>query len=138
MADYPIKWVPIGDEERRAKLRVFKEPSSKEVDMMMSIPAGIRLPSNFVKRNFPERIYNMTLRPDDIWIVTFPKCGTTVRVREKWTCTQDSIKFLFHSGHKRLCGRLSTTLTWRRSRRSSARRGCPSWRLGDSGVIIHM
>jgi len=24
-----------------------------------------------------ERIYNMEIRPDDIWIVTYPKCGTT-------------------------------------------------------------
>ena len=81
MADYPIKWVPTSDAERKEKLRVFKEIYSKEVDMMMSIPAGIRMPSNFVKKNFPERIYNLTLRSDDIWIVTFPKCGTTVSAR---------------------------------------------------------
>ena len=82
MSGYPIKWVPIGDEEREEKLRVFKEADSKEVDMMMSVPAGVRMPSNFVKGNWAERIYNFNLRPDDIWIVTFPKCGTTVRVRE--------------------------------------------------------
>ena len=81
MASYPIKWVPISDEEKREKLRVFKDEDSKEVDMMMSIPAGIRMPSIFVKKNFPENIYNMKLRSDDIWIVTFPKCGTTVRTR---------------------------------------------------------
>ena len=81
MADYPIKWVPTSDTERKEKLSIFKENYSKEVDMMMSIPAGIRMPSNFVKKNFPERIYNLTLRSDDIWIVTFPKCGTTVSVR---------------------------------------------------------
>ena len=79
MADYPVKWVPISEGEKQEKLRVFKERDSKEVDMMTSIPAGIRMPSNFVRRNFPERIYNITLRSDDVWIVTFPKCGTTVR-----------------------------------------------------------
>ena len=101
MADYPIKWIPIGDEERREKLRVFKEPWSKEVDMMMSIPAGIRMPSNFVKRNFPERIYNFNLRPDDIWIVTFPKCGTTVRVIEIYNLLYLPFKFLVNSGCKK-------------------------------------
>ena len=24
-----------------------------------------------------ERIYNFKVRPDDIWIITYPKCGTT-------------------------------------------------------------
>ena len=93
MASYPIKWVPISDEEKREKLRVFKDEDSKEVDMMMSIPAGIRMPSIFVKKNFPERIYNMKLRSDDIWIVTFPKCGTTVRTIFVITPVQLSIKF---------------------------------------------
>ena len=79
MADYPIKWIPTSEAERQEKLKVFKIADSKEVDMMMSIPQGIRVPSKLIKGNFPERIYNMTLRSDDIWIVTFPKCGTTVR-----------------------------------------------------------
>lgn len=27
--------------------------------------------------NVAERIVNLSVRPDDVWIVTFPKCGTT-------------------------------------------------------------
>ena len=80
MAGYPIKWVSISDDERKEKLRVFKEAYSKEVDQMISIPQGVRMPSKFVKEKWAEKIYNFNLRQDDIWIVTFPKCGTTVSI----------------------------------------------------------
>ena len=80
MSGYPIKWVSISDDEREEKLRVFKEAYSKEVDQMISIPQGVRMPSKFVKEKWAEKIYNFNLRQDDIWIVTFPKCGTTVSI----------------------------------------------------------
>ena len=75
MGDFPIKWVPIGEEERQRKLRVFREEDSHEVDMVRSIPGGIRLHKEFL--HWAERIYNFGLRSDDVFVVTYPKCGTT-------------------------------------------------------------
>ena len=37
---------------------------------------GLLLPKVFSEK-YAERIYNMEVYDDDIWIVTFPKCGTT-------------------------------------------------------------
>ena len=77
MSAYPIKWVPIGAEEKQRKLKVFHKEDSKEVDMMKSVPGGMSMPSEFVNGKWAEMIYNFKLRPDDVWIIGYPRCGTT-------------------------------------------------------------
>ena len=89
MSAYPIKWIPISTEEKEKKLKLFHNEDSMEVDMMMSLPGGMRVPSNFVKQNLGEKIYNFKLRPDDVWIVTYPKCGTTWTQEILWQIIND-------------------------------------------------
>lgn len=36
-------------------------------------PSRVALPSCYLKD--AEKIYNMDVRPDDTWVITFPKCG---------------------------------------------------------------
>ena len=36
---------------------------------------GLLMPADFAR--VAEQIYNLEVREDDIWVVTFPKCGTT-------------------------------------------------------------
>jgi hypothetical protein len=42
---------------------------------VVSEPMGIYMPDKMARDC--ELIYNFKLRPDDVWIVTYPKCGTT-------------------------------------------------------------
>ena len=47
--------------------------------MMKSSPLGIMLPTRFPgAEDSLERIWNFKPKKDDIWIVTYPKCGTTL------------------------------------------------------------
>ena len=89
MSAYPIKWVPIGDEEKQKKLKVFHEEDSMEVNMMKSAPGGMIMPTKFANGKWAERIYNFNLRPDDVWIVTYPKCGTTWTAEIIWQIIND-------------------------------------------------
>ena len=50
--------------------------------MIKSTPMNVILPSKF--EPFAEIIWNFKPRKDDIWIVTYPKCGTTLTQEIMW------------------------------------------------------
>ena len=72
----PFKWVPISSEEKAERRRIFNQlDNSVEVEVVKSEPGNLYMPQGYV--HLAEKIYNFELRPDDVWIVTYPKCGTT-------------------------------------------------------------
>lgn len=70
---YPLEWEEPDAEEIEFQKKWF--PGSLFNDFVISKPRGIRMRRKFTE--IAERIYNFQLRPDDIWIVTYPKTGTT-------------------------------------------------------------
>ena len=51
-------------------------------DIVRSNPELIRVGNSI--RNHYMRLFTMKIRPDDVWIVTHPKCGTTWTQEMTW------------------------------------------------------
>ncbi|TRY80471.1 hypothetical protein TCAL_13353, partial [Tigriopus californicus] len=79
--DFPFTFQTVSREDEEAKRKVFKE-GSLELNVTQVMPGRIILPKTYEED--AKRIYNMELRPDDIWIVTYPKCGTTWTQESVW------------------------------------------------------
>lgn len=79
---YPFTWAPISDEEKAARAKLWTGPATFNIDMVKSTPMNMYMPAKFPE--IGERIYNFKPRPDDVWIVTYPKCGTTLTQELMW------------------------------------------------------
>lgn len=91
---YPFTWTKNTKEEQEERRKLWTAPSTMMIEMMTSKPMGIYMPSAFVESKMNERIWNMRPRPDDVWIITYPKCGTTLGQETLWQmstgCNVDS------------------------------------------------
>ena len=72
---YPFKWNPLSEDLEAKRHQIFEEGSLR-LGNVKCVPLGFSGPADMPK--VAEQIYNMEVRPDDIWIMTYPKCGTTM------------------------------------------------------------
>lgn len=71
----PYTLVPISEEEKSARAKLFTGPKTCMIDMVVAEPYGMYLPKKF--ETIAEEIYNMKIRSDDVFMISFPKAGAT-------------------------------------------------------------
>ncbi len=63
-------------EEKEERERLFGHPlSTSGGDCIVSVPGDLVFPKHFA--DMAEDIYNMEVREDDVWMITYPKAGST-------------------------------------------------------------
>ena len=92
---YPFNWKKISDEEKSHRAKFWTAKNSKAVETMVSTPMTIYMPLAFDDDNTPLRIWSMEPRPEDIWLISYPKSGTTMTQELLWQmsrgCNIDSV-----------------------------------------------
>ena len=53
---------------------------------------GVVLPRYFAE-TMADRIYNLEVRADDIWVVSYPKTGTTLTLEMVWMIVNGEVSF---------------------------------------------
>lgn len=71
-----ICWSPVSPEEEARKNGLY-EDNSAELKLYKSDPGDVRMPINYVNRGF-KRLKEFQLRPDDLFICSYVKTGTTM------------------------------------------------------------
>ena len=80
MAEH-IKWKPVPKEMEEITQKMFGTNPNYH-NRIVSEPYGVY--ATPAMELVAKEVYNMEVRSDDIWIVTFPKCGTTLtQVKKK-------------------------------------------------------
>ena len=86
-----VIWKNLEEEEKRRFNELWGEKSTLK-DSIISVPYKVLMPRYY--QSIAERVLNFEVRPDDIWIITYPKCGTTWTQEIVWHIMNDVNKEL--------------------------------------------
>ena len=86
MKGLPLSWTELTPEERARVQDNFEEKSV--LRDLVRYENGVVMPRVFAEQ-LADRIYDMKLREDDIWILSYPKCGTTWTIETVWMVMND-------------------------------------------------
>jgi len=71
----PLDWTELKPETKDKLKTLFDGENPNMIDMISFEEQGMVIPRSYLKMK--DEMKNFPVKEDDIWIVTFPKCGTT-------------------------------------------------------------
>ena len=69
LTELKVKFSPVTEEEQLSVLYSVKQEFHK------GEPGGLIMAGDFIYTSGHEKIFQLKPREDDVWLVTFPKCG---------------------------------------------------------------
>ena len=84
--DPPFSFANISEQEHEERTKLFGF-NSTALDPVVTVPFDIYMPKAYALS--AKKIYNFEVRPDDVWIVTYKKCGTTWTQEIVWNIMND-------------------------------------------------
>ena len=83
-SNYPFTWKENDCEDQEKRGKFWTQPGAISVKQMISDPMSCNMPMRFVKEGMNMKVWNIEPRSDDLWIVTYPKSGTTMASELLW------------------------------------------------------
>ena len=81
---YPYTWTENEKDDQEKRSQFWRGPNAISVYQMISDPMSVNMPKYFTDEVMHKKIWNLKPRSDDLWIITYPKSGTTMASEMLW------------------------------------------------------